>query len=588
MAVSVRQFTTASTATGPLTITFTDDPIPGNLLFMWQSERNDPHPLLGSSSFNPPSRVWTSVVSDVFVGHGNYHGNMVWRVSDGSERSLSYDGTDQSLVAMWEVEGSNGVIAEVLQVAGASGVTQTIGTFATPAAGSLRIMGLSGENQNWTPASGWTEDWDTFYVEGGDGQPTIYAAHSSSSNVAQATANGSTLYAGVALMIEPGGLDCNPRFIDNFNRQITLTSGTDNYGRTLDGLTWDGSNTIPGGGSTSIYSVDGSSAYLDIDITNDSANSHVESLTVPFELWMLNNQDYTVRFKTSSIPNGTSGHHYTEFDFDIDGPTDGPIQAKARISSSATYGSLHLGGSNVAKTNWIADEWYTLAIQRTNSNTKVKVWADSEVEPVGYAVTLTGDYSWPIDTDAVFTLGIDWTQITSATPARIQFYLDDLIAGCIENVPVTPPTATFGTYTRDRMLLSIRASFTDDNLYNHALVIGTGDKTTTYVSEVRDDDAGSPTRIASIGDRVFKFETDQISSQVAADAAARKAFLQHCLVSEDIDLEAICNPAFEGNDVIAVQELTFSELNRKFRIRAFTIPLSTSRQVFKLSRVIAL
>ena len=119
-------------------------------------------------------------------------------------------------------------------------------------------------------------------------------------------------------------------------------------------------------------------------------------------------------------------------------------------------------------------------------------------------------------------------------------------------------------------------------------MIGTGNKSQIVVSEIKDTNSLSPTRIAAIGDRVFRYESDQISTQDAADKAAIKNYLANCLISEDIDLEAICNPAFEGNDMIAVQELTFSELNQKFRLRAFTVPLSTSRQTFKLSRVIAI
>jgi PKD repeat protein len=141
---------------------------------------------------------------------------------------------------------------------------------------------------------------------------------------------------------------------------------------------------------------------------------------------------------------------------------------------------------------------------------------------------------------------------------------------------------------RDQILLSIRASFNDENLYNHALVIATGDKASIKYGEASDTDPSSPTRIEVLGDRVIKLETDLITTQATANKAAKKLFLDNCLVSEDIALEAICNPALEGNDVIGVQELTFSQIERNFRVQSFTVPLSSSRQNLKLARVIDL
>lgn len=141
---------------------------------------------------------------------------------------------------------------------------------------------------------------------------------------------------------------------------------------------------------------------------------------------------------------------------------------------------------------------------------------------------------------------------------------------------------------RDRIVLSIRGSFNDEDLYNHALVTGTGNKANIVYGEASDTDPDSPTRIDAIGDRVITLESDQITTQKTANKAALKLFLENCLISEDIDMEAICNPALEGNDVIGIEELTFSQLQRNFRIQSFTVPLSSSRQNLKLARVINL
>lgn len=137
------------------------------------------------------------------------------------------------------------------------------------------------------------------------------------------------------------------------------------------------------------------------------------------------------------------------------------------------------------------------------------------------------------------------------------------------------------------MTLSVRSTFKDDNLYNHILVVATGGKN-TITSHKRDNDPLSVTSIKRIGDRVFKYESDVISTQAAADEAARKLFYQHVLLTEDIALDVICNPALDGNDVITVREPEFSKLNQQFRIRGLTIPLSSSRQQLRLVRNINL
>lgn len=342
------------------------------------------------------------------------------------------------------------------------------------------------------------------------------------------------------------------------------------------------------GGDSSIYSIDGSNIYIDINLSAAETSSHNERLTLPFELWMLSNEDYSIRFKVGDIPDGVSGNNATEIYFEVEGPTYGSIINTNFISSLATWGRIGLGPTSVVKTDWIANTWYTTKITRTDTNASIRVWADSEPEPPTAQVVLTHNYTWPADVNAVFTLWVIWDNSITNPSLRHKFWIDNLYAGCMETATLPPtPSAGFGVYTRDRMLLSIRASFTDDNLYNHALVIGTGNKSQVYKSEIKDENSLSPTRIAAIGDRVFKYESDQISTQAAADKAALKVYLSNCLISEDVDLEAICNPALEGNDVIAVQELTFSELDQKFRLRAFTVPLSTSRQTLKLNRVIA-
>lgn len=142
--------------------------------------------------------------------------------------------------------------------------------------------------------------------------------------------------------------------------------------------------------------------------------------------------------------------------------------------------------------------------------------------------------------------------------------------------------------SKNNNLLTVKASFTDDNLYNAVLVVGTGDKDHVVTFRVRDTDPESVTNVNRIGERIFIYETETIKTAAVAEATAVRLFYRKVLVNEDITLETICNPAFEGNDVISVVEKEFSKLNSKFRIKAFTVPMSTSRQSIRLLREIKL
>lgn len=137
-------------------------------------------------------------------------------------------------------------------------------------------------------------------------------------------------------------------------------------------------------------------------------------------------------------------------------------------------------------------------------------------------------------------------------------------------------------------LITVKSSYSDDNLYNTVLVIGTKDKDNVVIARVRDTDASSPTSVNRIGERVWKYESENIGTQAVADKTAESLFYKHVLVNEDITLETICNPAYEGNDVIRAREPDFTNMNSNFRIKAFTVPLSSSRQTIRLLREIKL
>ena len=174
-----------------------------------------------------------------------------------------------------------------------------------------------------------------------------------------------------------------------------------------------------------------------------------------------------------------------------------------------------------------------------------------------------------------------------ATAYGIDIYFDTL--GYLTTQDFSKPGDKAVVYTYDpdanNNLVTVKASYTDENLYNSVLVIA-NKGTITY--RVRDTDATSVTSVNRIGERIFIYENEDITTLALATKVGDKLFYKKVLINEDITLETICNPAFEGNDVIAVREVDFTGLNSVYRIKAFTVPLSTSRQTIRLLREINL
>jgi hypothetical protein len=175
-----------------------------------------------------------------------------------------------------------------------------------------------------------------------------------------------------------------------------------------------------------------------------------------------------------------------------------------------------------------------------------------------------------------------------ATDFGLDAYFDPMGYFVTQDFRDPADSATVWTYDPDQnaTLLSVRASYSDDTLYNHVFVVGNGDKDAIVYSNCEDNEPTSPTRIASIGRRTLKYESDGIATQEAADAACRALFFQNVLVSEDIGLDTICHPAFEANDVLALREATYAKLDTTYRIRSFSVPLASSRSSLKLQRAV--
>ncbi len=138
----------------------------------------------------------------------------------------------------------------------------------------------------------------------------------------------------------------------------------------------------------------------------------------------------------------------------------------------------------------------------------------------------------------------------------------------------------------DGMMVSLRRTFSDDNLYNHVIIIGTGKKEGIVRAVRADHNPNSKTRIELIGDRVFYKETDRISTQAEADKALDRAWKNRFKLIETIRLENVCQPMLEADDVIRITERDKVKINEKYRLDRFNIPLITGRQEMEMSGII--
>lgn len=382
------------------------------------------------------------------------------------------------------------------------------------------------------------------------------------------------------------GFDGNPIIYDKFARDETNGLGDADSGETW--AVVGGTGTIP------------TQVEVDVDAASHRAVVNVKAAgpaAAYFEV------------PIAATETGSSLEAFAEFELLTGMPTFGLIVGGTGVTGSLTsvnsvYFEVNFGGTGTlaiytagpdlgsANANdgqtYALNTPYRVRFRAEPTFLRAKIWEASDEEPIDWGVVMSG-----LDLTLLPLEELGWyakdTQGghpgASLAVSDIELTQPDLLTK-VEYIRarITP----FTNYLRDRLLLSVRASYTDENLYNHTLVVASGNKAQIYYGEVKDIDPDSPTNIDAIGDRVLKIETDLITTQTTANKAAKKAFLDNALISEDIAVDAICMPAFEGNDVIGIKEPTFAKIERNFRLQSFNIPLTTSRQSLKVKRVIDL
>ena len=135
------------------------------------------------------------------------------------------------------------------------------------------------------------------------------------------------------------------------------------------------------------------------------------------------------------------------------------------------------------------------------------------------------------------------------------------------------------------MLISVNREFSDDNLYNHVIVIGLDGKAAVR-RERADTDPRSKTNIALIGDRVWMIKDDKIKNTEQALKALNRAWDIRFQLSETLECQTISNPALEGDDVVRITDKTWAKVDGTYRLKRFTVPLVSSLQTMQAANII--
>lgn len=124
--------------------------------------------------------------------------------------------------------------------------------------------------------------------------------------------------------------------------------------------------------------------------------------------------------------------------------------------------------------------------------------------------------------------------------------------------PVLSPLAwTFDTSTKQGSLVSFKRSSDDSLVKNHTIVIGatvTDDSgvSTTAFGEAVNDDLGTPTNRARIGDRTNIFKSDYITETPDAQTLAETRLRVMALEQFNIDFSSAVIPWIDANDIVDI------------------------------------
>jgi len=149
--------------------------------------------------------------------------------------------------------------------------------------------------------------------------------------------------------------------------------------------------------------------------------------------------------------------------------------------------------------------------------------------------------------------------------------------------PPDPETAALAwTFERGDAAIhtAVGREWTDDRLYNH--VVATGESADPAFPPVRaeamDTNPASPAYVnGPLGDRVYRYTSAMITSASQAADVAAKLLADVALVTEQIDIPSVANPALEPGDAIAIVDAA-AKVSGRYLIDQLVTPLGLAEQ----------
>lgn len=145
---------------------------------------------------------------------------------------------------------------------------------------------------------------------------------------------------------------------------------------------------------------------------------------------------------------------------------------------------------------------------------------------------------------------------------------------------------------REGMIVSLRRSLSDDNLFNRLIVVGTQNDKSPVVVEKANTNQKTRTSISQLGDRTKYLETSRASTTEEANKILEKQWKKNSQLEETVSIDCICVPILEGNDVISIIDTLYtgigtekktSSAGKPYRLKRFNVPLVTSRQQIEVT-----
>lgn len=127
------------------------------------------------------------------------------------------------------------------------------------------------------------------------------------------------------------------------------------------------------------------------------------------------------------------------------------------------------------------------------------------------------------------------------------------------------------TKTDTHPIISVERTGTDENVYNHIIITGEGDKNIVR-AEAKDTDPNSETYyLGEFGDVTFFRVVSANTSQADAQRLADQLLAAYTRSTEKVAISILANPAIDINDIVYVRE-DMSRTNSRFVVSNFSIP----------------